>query len=1198
MTARNGRKADRSWLVFLRFLLGRPPIRAAVVILTLVFLGFAPSLFATVGGSISGTVLDPAGATVPGARITAINTDTNVQQATTADLKGAYSLPELAVGTYEIRVEAAGFKPYLRTGVVIDANSALLIDVSMNLGQRRDEVTVSSAALHVETADTQLGEVITGGKIASVPLNGRSFTDLLSLQPGVAPATTITTTSVQAAGASILSPSGDLNPGTLSINGQREYANGFRINGADAVERFTMGASIIPNLDSLAEFSILTSNFDAQYGNYGGGQIDVITKSGTNHLHGEAFEFLRNTSLDARNFFSASRGAFEQNQFGGDLGGSIVPDKAFFFSDYQGTRMTQGVDTPLVQVPSMQDRTGNLSDLASQLTGTVRGQYWADQLSQRLGYAVAPGEPYYTPGCSSSAECMLPNAVIPSRAWSTPASNLLRYIPVPNAGGNLFTTSSFNETLRDDKGSMRLDGITRWGTISGYYFVDDYSLENPYPVQQGGASVPGFQALNVGRAQLFTVGDTKTFGDRTVNEFHFSYMRDVNDLGVPAGGVGTTQGSQGFLTGQGTPSIYPNRPTIEGVENVNFNSYTLGIDVTGLNQTDNTFEWLDTFSRVIGPHTLRVGGELLDNQVNAFADVQSNGTFFFFGTETGVDFADFLLGIPSDYKQGDAQAFYNRNRYGGLFIQDNWRARPRLTLNYGMRWDVIMPWYEKYNQIQTLVPGEQSIVFPGAPKGLVFPGDPGIARSLAPTQWKNLSPRLGLAYAPEASGGLMGRLLGGPGKTSIRAGFGQFYTSIEGFSTGVMAGDAPYGSTYISPAPPLFNDPFVTASSGFDNGQRFPLHYPPLNASASNPNPNVNWAPFLPISGLPGYYLGNVAPYAFQYNFSIQREFGANTLLTLSYIGNQAHHLLVLLQANPGNPALCLSVSQISQVMPGTPTCGPFGESGMYTTRIGQAIAGTRAPFGSNFGSVDWLSTMGNSNFNALEVSLRHVGRRAEFLAGYTYAKSIDQSSSISDQLNPLNYALSYAPSAFDLRHNFVVSYRTALPIDRLFRAQNGLTNGWVLSGTTRFSTGFPVTLYNNSDNSLLGSQPDGVNAYGVDEPNVIPGPLNLNGNPRNEQPYFNTSLFSLQPLGQPGNAARRFFYGPGMANFDLALLKDLRLTESTSLQFRLEAFNAFNHAQFFGPTSVDGNLTSSTFGQVVSALPPRLVQAALKVTF
>jgi hypothetical protein len=248
---------------------------------------------------------------------------------------------------------------------------------------------------------------------------------------------------------------------------------------------------------------------------------------------------------------------------------------------------------------------------------------------------------------------------------------------------------------------------------------------------------------------------------------------------------------------------------------------------------------------------------------------------------------------------------------------------------------------------------------------------------------------------------------------------------------------------------------------------------------------------------------------------------------------------------------------------------------------------------------VDWLITNANSNYNALEITYRYSARRAEFLAGYTYSKSMDNSSSISDQLVPTNYRLTYGLSAFDIRQNFVASTRYELPLETLFKASNLLTKGWEISGIARFASGLPVTFYNNSDNSLLGTGPDGVNAFLADLPQMSPGPLKLNGNPRNGQPYFNTSLFSVQPLGTPGNVSRRFFSGPGMHNFDLALSKNIPLRESCSLQFRLEAFNAFNHAQFFGPNTVNATLPAgSTFGQITNADPPRLVQAALRLTF
>jgi hypothetical protein len=1140
-------------------------------------------------------VLDSQQKAIRGAHVVATDENKEIEYRETTNAEGTYAFSILPVGSYRLTVSAAGFRPYGQNGIALDATSALRVDVALEVGSTTESITVVAAPVHVDAVDTQLGEVISGSTVNAVPLNGRSFTDLLALQPGVAPGTTITGNSIQAAGAAILAPSGDLNPGTISINGQREYSNGFSLNDADVVERFTMGAAVIPNLSSISEFRLLAANFDAEWGNYSGGRINVVTRSGANQLHGEAFEFLRNTALDSRNFFSPARAVYQQNQPGGVIGGPIRRNKIFFFADYQDTRLKQGVDTGLIQVPSLEDRAGNFSDRASSSTGAVSGHYWASQLASKLGYAVQAGESYDQPGCASTAQCVFPHAVIPQRALSLPAQNLLKYIPTPNLPGNFFSTSAVDETLRDDKGAMRIDAATRLGQISAYYFADDYSLNNPYPTLQGGANVPGFNALNLGRAQLATVSDVRSFGTRTVNEAHISYLRAVNVVGMPSGTVGTSLVSQGFVTASGAPSILPQRPSIVGVENVAFNDFTIGSTVTGLNQYDNKFEYRDNLAHIIGTHSLKAGSTLMFDQVNANADVQSNGTFAFLGSETGVDFADFLIGIPSFYKQGDAQAFYMRNHYGGLFAQDSWRASPTITINYGVRWDVIMPWYEKYNQIQTLEPGEQSVVYPGAPKGLVFPGDPGVGRALASTRWNDFSPRFGLAWSPRSTNGLARKLLGEGDRTTLRLGAGRFFTAIEGVSAGVMAGDAPYGSTYISPAPPLFSNPFITASTGVDNQQRFPLHYPALNATASNPNSSVNWAPFLPISGLPGYKPDSVTPYTGQVTVSIQRQFGKNTVATASYVGSESHHLLALVEANPGNPALCLSVSHLSQVAPGSPTCGPFSESNVFTTASGQVIKGTRQALGSNFGSVDWLTTVANSNYNALELSVRHVSKTLNIQAGYTWSKSLDNSSSISDQLNPYNYAATYAPSAFDLKHNFVVTYRCDLPFDRLF-SPNRLTSGWTLSGVSRFATGFPVTLTNASDNSLLGTAPDGVNGYGLDLPNVTPGALNLNGNPRNGQPYFHTDLFSLPELGQAGTAARRMFYGPGIMNFDMALAKAISLGESRKLQLRIESFNTFNHAQFFGPASVNGEITSSAFGQVVSATAPRLVQASVRI--
>jgi hypothetical protein len=1169
-----------------------------VMLLTTMFSGI---LRAGDGTRISGTVQDSSEAVIAGARVTVTNSETGATRSVTTDSNGAYTFANLPVGHYDILIESVGFRPYRRTGVVLDVDTSLLVDAKLQVGKNTEEVAVQEGAIRVETSDTQLGEVITGHKMTAVPLNGRSYTDLLALQPGVAPETSLTSDTQQDVGVSALSPSGSLNPGTISINGQREFANAFIVNGSDTEEDVNSGTAIIPNLDSIAEFRILTGNVSAESGEYSGGQINVVTKSGTNEFHGDAFEFLRNTDLDAKNFFSPTRGIFQQNQFGGTFGGPIIRSRLFFFVDYQGTRMKQGVDTGLIAVPSAQERLGNLSDVPGALTGVVNGQNWANLLSQKLGYVVTPGESYYTPGCANSSQCVFPNAVIPATAWSAPATNLLKYIPEPNAGSNTFSTSAQNEILGDDKGAARIDYQSPLGMVSLYYFLDQYSLNNPYPVAQSGASVPGFNALNTGRAQLFSLGHTKTIASTMVNEFHLSFMRANNDLGRPEGGKGISLASQGFVTGPGTAGIVPLNPSGEGVENVVFNSFSIGTNANELKQVNNTYQVLDNFSKVLHGHTLRFGAEFHYDQINTDPIAQFNGNFLFTGSETGSDFADFLLGIPSQYNQSQLNPFYGRNKYLGLFAQDSWRLRPDLTLTYGLRWDRIEPWYEKYNGISTFMPGRQSVVFPGAPEGILFPSDPGVSRTLAPVGNRDFSPRVGLAWSPaKTTDGILGKVLGGPGKTSVRAGFGTYYTAIEALSIGILAANPPFGVTYSSPAPPLFATPFITASNGQSNGQPFPATLANQNASSRNPDSSINWSEFLPISGVPAYATTNRIPYAEEYTLSFERQIGASTVVSASYIGTQAHRLLVLDEANPGDPAQCLSLSQPSQVAPGSATCGPFGENNVFTSASGKIINGTRGPLGPNYGSNTYQTTIGNSNYNSLQLSLRHNSKSLDVFAGYTYSKSLDNASNLGEEVNPINPSLSRALSAFDMTHNFVVSYEYQLPIAKLLPS-NRWTKGWSLSGISRFSSGFPVTLYSLGDNSLLGAEPNGINNFGIDLPDYTPGSLNLSNNPRkNAQLYFNTSLFNMNAVGTPGNASRRFFHGPGMDNYDMALAKTLPVTESKSFLFRIETFNTFNHAQFYGPASVDGNISDlgTTFGHVVSSAPGRVIQVTAKFMF
>jgi hypothetical protein len=740
-------------------------------------------------------------------------------------------------------------------------------------------------------------------------------------------------------------------------------------------------------------------------------------------------------------------------------------------------------------------------------------------------------------------------------------------------------------------GSVRIDANTHLGMLSGYYYMDDNASVNPY----GGASVPGFSASNNGRNQMINLGITRSFGPNSVNELRLVYMRNVYFQGFPIGGVGVSLASQGFT------GIFPVAAQSQGVESVGFNNFSIGAAAWFSQFYENTYQVVDNFSKVVGTHTIKFGGNFSYDQVSKKLIGDENGGFGFNGNETGSDFADFLIGAPVSYSQGEELPLYERSRYYALYAQDSWRATKNLTINAGLRWEVSTPWWEAHNEIYALRPGCQSVVFPGAPTGYCFPGDPGVPSTLSPTRYHNFGPRLGLAYSPDAGGGLLGKLLGGPGKTSVRAAFGMYYTSYEGELVAQELAGAPFGFWWANPAPPEFATPFVDRPSGLDRGQRFPAPIPPLNAGPNHPDSSINWAQYEPISSSPAPFPNNRLPYNEDYNFSVQRQFGGSTLLSLSFVGAQGHHLMGTVEANVGDPGLCLSVSQTSQVTDGV-TCGPYGENGTYHPVTGGTITTTRSPFGPALGSNGYMAAMANSNYNALEVSLRRTVGRLEFFTAYTWSKSLDNASGgglgQGDNLNPIDYKITKALSAFDAPNNFVMSYNYRIPFDKIGRP-NRLTSGWAISGITRFATGFPVYLTENDDNSLLGTFSTGQGNM-IDEPNRLPGSLNIT-DPRQADPgsgtnpYFNPALFTREAIGQLGNASRRFFHGPGTNNWNLSLTKDLRLTETKRLQFRGELFNAYNHAQFGGPT---GNIISSSFGFVTNAGAARIGQVAMKLYF
>lgn len=1137
---------------------------------------FVFHLSADVTGAIQGTVRDTSHAVVVGAQVAATNIDTNFTRQVVSGTEGEYRLLALPPGHYKITATAPGFEQFVTTGVNLQVNDQLHIDINLQVGAVREAVTVEANPVQVETESTQLGEVIGTKQILSLPLNGRSFIDLLGLQAGVAPTTT---GSIQ----QDRPVSGILSAGNLSVNGQRETANAFLVNGGDVSEGRNNGAGLIPNLDSIQEFRLITNSFDAEYGKFSGSVMNAITKSGTNGFHGDVFEFLRNDKFDSRNFFDPTKAELRRNQFGYAVGGPFIRNRLFWFTDYQGTRQVAGASTGLVSVPTNDQRNG-IFDAGSFVDAhgnplTVTGNYWAQVLSSRLGYPVQNGEPYS--GCSNPADCVFPNGVIPARAFAKPAIGTLSYIPLQNQGPGLYSNSSEKNTVRDDKMGQRVDFINQMtGNWSFYYHYDDSTVDNALPA----ASVPGFPSTTPTRAQVAVMSNTRTFGPTQVNEFRVSFFRTATVTDEPKGSFAKLS-DLGFVTGPGTLGIIPSGPPNfpQTLPPLSFNSFSVGVPTLTTFQPNNTWMFSDGFSKVVGRHSMKFGGEFRYLQINERNTCAPNGDFSFDGSETGIDFADFLIGAPVSYNQCSQQFLDSRTRYGAAYGQDSYQIKPNLTLNLGLRWEVSMPWYDTQGKIETIVPGLQSTQFPTAPKGWVVPGDPGIPSTLAPTRYKNFAPRAGIAYSPDFHDGLLNKITGGPGKTSIRAAYGIYYTSIEDLNLFYEVGDAPFGLYWVSPEPTMFDQPFVTRADGSSQTQRFPFTFPIPGSPA---NKTLDYSIYLPISYSPGYSIHNRMPYAEDYNLSIQRELSKSTVLTLAYVGTQGHRLIAQYAANPGNPALCMQLNRLGA----TPTCGRNGEQTTYTLPNGSQVFGTRTALGSAFGQGNsFTANIANSNYNSLQVSVERKAADVTFLAAYTYSKGIDNSSGFNDWVNFTNYRLSRSLSSYDLTHNFVVSYNWAVPFDRAFSsAPKRLTQGWQFIGITRFSSGFPISLRQSGDYSLIGESstdtPDLIGKVQIQDPR--------NPGPNGPNTYFLPDAFASGQLGQFGTSNRRFFHGPGILNTDFALLKDTHITETMAIQLRAEFFNIFNHAQFNNPS---GNFSSDNFGVVTSARDPRIGQFSLK---
>jgi len=1245
------------------------------------------------GGRIRGTVIDTSGAAIAAAKVTIINDATHATRDAEAGANGEYIFLEVPVGTYEVDAQSTGFKKYVRKGIVLNLNEVVNLDITLQVGSAVDTIEVTGAAPLVDTTSTQLGAVVNERAVSQLPLAQRDAYQLLQLQPGVQ------------SQLGVDGVYGSDRAGVVSVNGGRGRDNNYTVNGGDGNDQFANLPAIQPSPDAIAEFRVLTNTFDAEYGRNSGAVVNVVTKSGTNDFHGNAYDFFRNKDLNARGFFDSQKLDYLQNQFGATLGGPIIKNKTFFFASFEGNRIRKGTSSDTVAVPTQAERNGDFS--ADGLFAGSYGSGVANAMNARLNCQsdVTAGGGGSILG-NSNYSAIFPNGIIPTTCFDQTALDLLKqFVPLPNAkdGSAIFQGVPLGHE-RSNQFTVKIDHeLNKNQRLTGYYYFTQHYLEKPFArFQAGGATLPQFGDLTDERFQQLNISHTWTIGSTAVNEARFTFFREGQGTFLHPQHTNKVQDSCTSAVPAGTCFSDPGNPDLgihpvlgasrEGVPFVSVSGgFSFGNNFEGeLPQTGNTFQWSDNFSKVLGKHSIKFGGDIRYQKFDQFLFFDVSGQQLIFGGGpndpclgtidpvsqlcTAINlFPNYLLGLTDQYGQGSAQDELVRSKSLYLFAQDSWKIRPNLTLNYGLRWEVNTPLADAGQKVQTFRPGQVSTVYPCelsplsglynpgvndcantgvVPTGLVVPGDAGIPKGLTKTYYKSFAPRIGLAWSPNARDGFFGKLFGGPGKTSIRSGFGIFYNPVEQLVLEQFSAEPPFGGSTF-----LFNTMFNTPFLGQDGTTQYPN---PFNGVLNPPRGQpVDWSLFRPIL-LFGQAPKNLrSQYAEQYNFGITRDLGKEMALTVSYIGRQGHRLLASQDLNPGNPNTCLDLQAMSDAFAATDAalstalaCGaffadtgyfippgtvlpndlhlPYGSTSLVPggTTVGPkgiSIPGLR-PFSSPncqpmtgagcppdsipvFSSIFTQNTIANSSYNGFQMSVeKRFSHGLQFQASYTLGKSLDYASTFESLVDPINPKRNRALSLFDSRHRFVFSYYWELPVPKYDGFKGKALNGWSVSGITTFQTGFPIRVTSQDDVELQGSfdfetpgQPNIAAPFKSIDPRKLTCAAGTGTDPATctlINAGFNPDAFTNETVtpGTIGNAPRTVCCGPGLNNWEFSFQKQIPLNERLRLEFHGELFNAFNRSQFFQP---DGNITDgSDFGRVKRARDPRLVQFALKLYF
>jgi outer membrane receptor protein involved in Fe transport len=1103
-------------------------------------------------GKIVGTVKDASGAIISAAAVTVVETQTNAERKTSTNSQGEYVVTELKPGAYTVKAEQKGFKTAVESSFKLDINQVVRVDFSLVVGSVQEQVIVTTAEPLVESETSSLGQVIDENRVHELPLNGRNFMTLAYLSPGVniGPASTGSTGNVQQGDI----PEDERGNGSIQVNGLWATNNNYLLNGFDNNEQQIGFELIEPPIDAIQEFKVQTNNFGADIGK-GGAVVNVVTKSGTNRFHGSAFEFLRNSFMDAKNYFNlagTSIPPFKRNEFGGSFGGPIFRDRTFFFVDYQGRRIRTS-ETLVSSVADPAEVGGNFSDLLTAATPTVI----VDPVTgtQFMGNG---SQPNVISACSS------PGGLSPiGQACLDPAAlKVVALFPPPNVPGGSVTNGFLYESIpvnrnNQDSFDVRIDHqITSKNSFFGIFSYGNVQDQNPdpFPGIAGGGSFTG----NINnKALLAGLSDVHVFSPSKINELKVGYTRYVVDA------VPFFEGQQ-LATQSGIPGINdPSNPLTGGLPN---------IQISGLNPLgngdwfpeilhENNYQLLDSFTYIHGHHSFKMGGDLR-RRLHGFFQVQNTrGDLYYTGQFTSsnpstytVPLADFLIGYTQNlFRDSQTGSFGMRWWEFGTYLMDDYRVSSKLTLNLGVRYDIYTPMVEEHNRLANFDFATGLFVAPGVTSGTTRSGD-------VATNWKNFSPRLGFAYT-----------LGADNKTAVRGGYGIFYD---------MQADQNDTELAYNDLPGVYGSQSFTASTGSST---------PVMVLSQGPPPIIFSSITNPTGRASAAYFHNPTTYIEEWNLNVERQLMKDMVLQIGYEGTRGVHLTYLRNLNQATQPLDSNFS------------GPTGNEGR--------------PYDSTVPNIAAIRTEGHdiSLINhGLQVRFEKRSSHGwSMLNSYTWQHTIGQATesetpnSDGEPQDTYNMRAERGNITPDFRHQFTSAWSYELPFGPGKRFFNGsgpthwLAGGWQLNGIISLYSGQAFTPYLSYDPTNTGS--------GGPRPDLVGNPYNFSTSPCGSQQsvncWYNPAAFAIPPLapGQSfatmfGNAGRGSLRGPAFYDTDFSVFKDFKFKERDQLELRAEIFNLFNTPQFALPNNL---VDTPNAGQITSTLhESRQIQVSLNISF